>query len=127
MQMFRPLAAAVAIAALASATMSPASARTHRIVHKRHVVTRVAEPAQADYVAQAPAPVYTTRGDAATPLLVGGAVGLGTGLLVANSADVASALGASTTVGAGFGFGAIGGVTGLILYCAIARPHQECF
>jgi hypothetical protein len=124
MKMLRSFVASAAIVAFAVGSVAPAFAQHgHGIRAKRPVAARtVAEPVPSGYVAQVRSP-----GEAAAPLVVGTAVGVGTGVLVANSTDVASALGAGATVGAGFGFGAIGGVGALILYCAIAKPHQECF
>jgi hypothetical protein len=119
MKAFRLTAASAAVLAIVAGAISPASAQPrvrHAHAVKRHVAQR-----------QEARPLVVRPDYRVAPAATGVVIGTTAGLLAANSGPVASALGASATVGAGFGFGAIGGVGTLILYCAIARPHQECF
>lgn len=113
MTRLRFAAAGVALFATLAGAVPEASAqqRTKRVAVAEQPRTLVIRPAYS------PAPAVAT----------GAVVGTAAGVLVANSPGVASALGAGATVGAGLGFGAIFGVGGLILYCAITKPHQECF
>ena len=117
MKLMQSTAGFAAAVAMVAGSMSPAFAQ-HRIRHTRSVA----------YVNEAP-PVVVRRDPyrVAAPVATGAVVGTTAGVLAANTPGVASALGASTTIGAGLGFGAVFGVGGVILYCAIAKPHQECF
>jgi hypothetical protein len=113
MKAFRLAGVSAAVLGMVAGTISPAFAQNR--VRQRPVVYETAPP------------LVVRPGYRAAPVVTGVVVGTAAGVLAANSSQVASALGASTTIGAGFGFGAIGGVGALILYCAIAKPRQECF
>jgi hypothetical protein len=110
---FRLAAASAALLAALAGTIPSAVAqqRSRRVVVADEARPLVVRPAY----------------NAAPAVATGAVVGTAAGVLVANSPGVASALGAGTTIGAGLGFGAIFGTGGLILYCAISKPNQECF